>query len=155
MPVVGRRDDHGVDVRARQDLAIVARGDEPVAEDLAGARQAAVVDVGDGHQLDAGDLERGLGVARALAADADRGEADALVGRLRPRAAAYRLLGAEPSRRAAAITAAAVTCLRKSRRERSRAATGYGFQSPRATAGTKRSRPSGFQSRLVSCSALM
>ena len=71
VPVVGRGDDHGVDVLARQHLAIVARGEEVVAADFLGARQAAVVDVADGHQFDAGEGQRVVGVAGAHAAGAD------------------------------------------------------------------------------------
>ena len=55
VPVVGSGDDHGVDVFAREHLAIVARGEDLVAVDLAGARQPAVVDIADGREFDAGN----------------------------------------------------------------------------------------------------
>ena len=79
--MVGRADDDGVDVFARQHLAIVARGEELVAPDFAGAFQAAVVDIGDGDEFYAADIERIAGIAAALPSGADQGDADAVVGR--------------------------------------------------------------------------
>ena len=81
MPVVGRGDHHGVDIRARQHFAIIARGEKLVAPALFGAREPALVDVGDRHQFDAGHLLRRFGVAAAHAARADQRDADAVVGR--------------------------------------------------------------------------
>ena len=57
MPVVGNADEHGVDVLASQDLAIVDIGLDLVAEDLLGVGAPAFVEVGGGDQLDARDLE--------------------------------------------------------------------------------------------------
>ena len=56
VPVVGGADDHGVDVLARQHFAVIARGEEVIAPDFLGAGQAAVVDIGDGHQFYAADV---------------------------------------------------------------------------------------------------
>ena len=80
MPVVRRADDDGVHVLARQHFAVVARGEELVAPDLAGAFQASVVDVGDGHQFHAADIERVARIAAPLASGADQRDADAVAG---------------------------------------------------------------------------
>ena len=80
VPVVGGADDDGVDVLAGQDLVVVAGGEDVVAPEFLGAREAAVVAVGDGHQLDAGHLDGGLGVELPLAAGADESDLDVVVG---------------------------------------------------------------------------
>ena len=38
MPVVGRRDNHGIDIGPRQNFAVIARREDIVAEDFFGAR---------------------------------------------------------------------------------------------------------------------
>ena len=76
----GDRDDDGVDILARQHLAVIARGEDLVALDLLGARQPALVDVADGRQLHAAGGDRSAGVAAALYAVADQGHAHAIVG---------------------------------------------------------------------------
>ena len=81
VPVVGRGDDDGVDVFAGEDLVVVAGGEDVVAPELFGAGEAAVVAVGDGDELDAGNAEGGGGVALALDAGADERELDVVVGR--------------------------------------------------------------------------
>jgi hypothetical protein len=42
--------------------------------------EAAVITIGNGDQLDAGDLDGGLGIAHALAARADECDLNAVVG---------------------------------------------------------------------------
>ncbi len=83
VPVVGRCDEDGVDVFAAEDLAIVAGGEDVGAPQLLGVGEAAVVAVGDGDELDAGDLESGAGVTLALDAGADERELDVVVRRSR------------------------------------------------------------------------
>ena len=80
VPVVGGADDDGVDIFAREDLVVVAGGEDVVAPDFLAVREAAVVAVGDGDELDAGDLHRDLGVSLALAAGADQRDLDVVVG---------------------------------------------------------------------------
>jgi hypothetical protein len=72
--------DHRVHVLAGENLPVVAGELEVRAELLPALLEAAVVDVGGGHQLDPGDLERRLGVALAHAAGAEEGDPDAVVG---------------------------------------------------------------------------
>ena len=62
MPVVGRADDDGVNVFARQNLAVVARGKEVVAPKFLAVLKPAVVAVGHGHQLDSGNLDGLCGI---------------------------------------------------------------------------------------------
>ncbi len=76
VPVVGRGDEDGVDVFAGEDFVVVAGGEDVLAPELFGVGEAAVVAVGDGNQLDAGDLEGSCGIALALDAGADEGEVD-------------------------------------------------------------------------------
>jgi len=80
VPVVGRADDDCVHITAGEDFTVVAGGEEVVAPQLLGVNEAAIVAVGDGHQLDAGHLERRLGIALALAARADERDLNAVVG---------------------------------------------------------------------------
>ena len=80
VPVVGGGDEDGVDVLAGEDLAVVAGGEEVVAVDLFHVGEAAVVAVGDGDELDAGDLHGPAGVALALDAGTDESEVDVVVG---------------------------------------------------------------------------
>ncbi len=85
VPVVGAGDDHRVDVLPVEDLPVVARRVDVLAELGAALLEAAVVDVGRGDQLDAGHLERRLRVALAHAPGAQEGDADAVAGRDRLR----------------------------------------------------------------------
>src|SRR5262249_39393182 len=80
MPVVGRGDDHRVDILPRQDLAIVARGEDALAVEFPGAGEAAVVEVAYRGQFDAGNGSGVASVAAAHAAVADGGDADAVIG---------------------------------------------------------------------------
>src|SRR3954447_1708754 len=80
VPMVGGTDDHGVDVFAGQDLAVVASGENIVAPEFFAARQAAVVAVRGGDQLDAGYLNSCLSVELSLPAGADEGDLDVVVG---------------------------------------------------------------------------
>ena len=79
VPVVGARHDHRVHVLAGEDLAVVARRLDVLAELLPALLEAPVVDVRGRHQLDPRHLERRLGVALAHAARAEEGEADPVV----------------------------------------------------------------------------
>jgi hypothetical protein len=81
VPVVGAGHDHRVHVLPGQDLAVVAGRLEVLAELLPALLEAAVVDVGRGHELDPRDLERRLGVALAHAPRAEERDADAVVRR--------------------------------------------------------------------------
>ena len=98
--MVGGGDDDRVHVRAGQDLLVVAGGDEAVAVDLARALEAAVVQVGHRDQLHPGHLQGGLGVAVALPAQPDGGQAHALgVGGGLPASHGRLVLGARGGRR--------------------------------------------------------
>src|SRR5207253_4913295 len=72
VPVVGRGDQDRVDVRAGQNLPVVARGEDVVAPELLRVGQAPVVTVRNRHQLHARRLDRSPGVALALPARADQ-----------------------------------------------------------------------------------
>jgi len=91
VPVVGGGDEDGIDVGTTEDLAIVASREEidiigsACAPELFGVREAAVVTVGDGDELDAGNLERGMGVALSLNAGADECELNGIISRFRCR----------------------------------------------------------------------
>jgi hypothetical protein len=86
MPVIGRRDDNGVDVLAIEQPAIVAVAVTRAAGGLfdlgLGDSQVFFVDVANGHDL----LDERREVLGAAAADADRADADLFVGRLGLRA---------------------------------------------------------------------
>ena len=81
VPVVGGGDEHGVDVIAFEQLAVVH-----VAVALANvlsARDAALVDIADGQHLDivlVAALDQAADVAGAHAADADHAHVDAVIG---------------------------------------------------------------------------
>ena len=66
VPVIRGRDDDGIDLRAREHLAVIARGEDTVAPDFFGPRQAAVIYVGDRDDLHAGNAERRPRVAHPL-----------------------------------------------------------------------------------------
>jgi len=80
VPMVGSGDQHGVDVRTRQNLVIIASGQYGVAPQLAAMCQSAVVAVGRRDQPHSGHLERHLGVILALAARPNESELDLVVG---------------------------------------------------------------------------
>jgi hypothetical protein len=81
--VIRCRDQHRIDVAARQHLAVVARREELIAPALPGERQPSVVDVGGRHQFDAWRPQRREQILLAANPDADCGEADAVVRRRR------------------------------------------------------------------------
>ena len=74
VPVVGSRDDYRVHILARQNFAVIPRGEQIRAPQLASACEAAIVDVAHRHQLHSGDRSRVLGIATAHAAYADGGD---------------------------------------------------------------------------------
>ena len=79
VPVVRRGDQHGIHIGARQNLVIIAGGEDGVAPELATMRQPAVVAIGGSHQAYAGHLERHPGVILPLAARADQSQLDLIV----------------------------------------------------------------------------
>ena len=82
VPVVGGRDDDGVDRLVGEDRAVVAVVLRLVAEPLEGAGDPALVGVADPDHLDAGHGERGVEHARLDArAHADDPDLDPVVGR--------------------------------------------------------------------------
>src|SRR5262249_32042875 len=82
VPVSGNKDQDGVDVFPRQDLAIVDIGLDLVTEDFLGMRAPALVEIGGSNELDAGNLERTRRIDEADDPHADRGDLKALI---RPR----------------------------------------------------------------------
>ena len=70
-----------------------------VAGDLAGQRVAAVIEVGRAHAFDAREGHRGREQARALHADADDAEADAVAGRRFVRAVGFESMSRSAGRR--------------------------------------------------------
>ena len=80
VPVVGRGNDYRVNIFAGEDLVIVAGGEKIVTPDFFAMIETAVVAVGNGNQLDAGDLQRRARVALSLAASADQRDLDVIVG---------------------------------------------------------------------------
>ena len=80
VPVIRRGDDHGVDVRPRQHLTVIARGEDVVAPHLLRPFQSSVVDIRDGHQFRAGDAERRARVPHALPSRANQRDLDAVEG---------------------------------------------------------------------------
>jgi hypothetical protein len=85
VPMVGRGDDHGVDVLPVQQLSVIEVS--LAAADLLGRRETALVDVADADHLDVlrlGALDERPQVAAPHAAHADEGHPDALVGAPRP-----------------------------------------------------------------------
>ena len=79
--MIGRADDDGVDIFARQDFFVIARGEDVVAPEFLAVLEASVVTIGHGNELHAGNLERGTGVSLALPTGADQGDLDVIVGR--------------------------------------------------------------------------
>ena len=80
VPVVGRGDDHGVNIVAGEDLVVVAGREDVAAPDLFRVFKAAVVTVRGGNELDAGNLNGRARVALALTACADKRNLDMVVG---------------------------------------------------------------------------
>ena len=85
VPMVGRGDEDGINILAGKDLTVIAGREEIGAPQLFAVGKAAIVAVGDGDQLDAGNLHRGARVPLALDAGADKGELDDVIGRFRRR----------------------------------------------------------------------
>ena len=56
MPVVGRPDDDGVDIFARQNLAVVASGEKIIAPEFLAMLEAAVIAIRHGYEFHSGDL---------------------------------------------------------------------------------------------------
>ena len=84
VPVIGRRDNHGVDVLALEDAAEIARGEgglliEVLLDALRGLRHLLVVHVAQRDALSA-EAQRGAQVGRSLAAAANQRDAHAPVG---------------------------------------------------------------------------
>lgn len=80
VPVVGRGDDDGVDVGAGQEFAVVAGGEDLLAESLFCVGEAAFVNVGDSDEFDAGYGGDGLDVSEAHVAHADAADTDLVIG---------------------------------------------------------------------------
>jgi hypothetical protein len=81
VPVIGGADQDGVDVRAVQDLPIVARRGDLGAEHLARADQPPVVAVGGGHELGGGHFQGRFRVDEPDDAHPDRGDPDRVARR--------------------------------------------------------------------------
>jgi hypothetical protein len=77
--VARRGDDDGVDVLAREDLPVVARGHDVRTPAFLRAFEPPVVDVGDGDQLHARNPRGHDRVARSHAARADQRDPDLVV----------------------------------------------------------------------------
>ena len=78
--MIGRADDNGVDVGARKDFAVVARGKQIGAPAFFRALEPAVVNVGDGNHLRTADGECGVRVPAAHSSRADQRELNPVVG---------------------------------------------------------------------------
>ena len=76
----GTQIEHGVDVFAGEDLAVVDVGFDLVAEDFLGVRAPAFIQVSGGDELDAGNLEGTRRIDEADDSHADRGDLEAVVG---------------------------------------------------------------------------
>ncbi len=83
VPMVRRGDQDGIDVVPGKDLTVIASREEIGAPQLFGVGKAAIVAVGHGDQLHAGNLQRGASVPLALDAGADQCELDDVIGRFR------------------------------------------------------------------------
>ena len=81
MPVIGNRDDDGVDIFGVEQFLIAPRGANRFAYDLAGELMATIVEIRGGNALHAGQLDGGREQTTAFHADADNAEADAVAGR--------------------------------------------------------------------------
>src|SRR5204863_6974634 len=69
-----------VNVLARQNLAVVARGEQVISPDFLGTREAPVVNVADGSQLHARKSKLIAGIAGAHPAGSDERDANTVVG---------------------------------------------------------------------------
>ena len=81
VPVVGRRDQDGIDILARENLAVVAGGEDVRPPELLAVGQAAVIAIGHGDEFDSRNLYRDAGIVLALDAGADQRELDVVIGR--------------------------------------------------------------------------
>ncbi len=79
MPVVGRRDQYGIHILARQNLAVVASGEHVLPPQLFAVSQTTVVAVSSGDQLHPWHLNRDAGIVLALNARSDKGQLDVVV----------------------------------------------------------------------------
>src|SRR5262249_20110982 len=66
-------------VASRQDLLVVARRRDTGTKGLAGAGEAAVVEIGSGGEVDAGRLQYRFRIPGALSAQPDGGDSDARI----------------------------------------------------------------------------
>jgi hypothetical protein len=82
VPVIRGGDDYGLDIFARQNVIVVARGEGFVAVDFLHALQAAVVAVASCYQLYSGNGSSKLGVALAHTAGPNKSDLNIAVGRL-------------------------------------------------------------------------
>ena len=92
MPVIGRADDDGVDVGASKNFLVVAGSEDVVAPEFLAVLQASVVTVGGGDEFHAGDLNGDPRVSLPLAAGANEGDLDVIVG---GEAGSRRIVGCE------------------------------------------------------------
>src|SRR5579872_1107141 len=98
VPVVRRPNNDGVDIFARQHLAIIACGEHVVTPELLSALAAAVIAVAHCEQFDASNEQRVFGVAASLATRSDQCDLDGVVngnflGRLRQQSSGYSCTG--------------------------------------------------------------
>ena len=84
VPVIRRADNDRIDILARQNLVVVARGEDVVAPDFFAAREPPVVAVGHRHQLHARHLHGRARIAHALSARANQRDLNMIVRRHRP-----------------------------------------------------------------------
>ena len=81
VPVVRRRHDYGVDIFARQNLAVIAGRENIVPPKLLAVLQAPVVTIGNGNQLHARNLHRELRVSLSLNSRSNKCQLNMIVGR--------------------------------------------------------------------------
>ncbi len=79
VPMIGCGYDDCVDIRTRQDFAVIARDEDILAVDFLHPREAALIDIAGGYQFGTGSDGRS-DVFRAHAARADDGDLDGVVG---------------------------------------------------------------------------
>ena len=85
MPMVGRRDQHGIDIPSAEDLPVVARGKHIRAPKLLRVRKPPIVAIGHRYQLHTRHLQRGARVALALDTRPDQRKLNGVIGRARSR----------------------------------------------------------------------
>ena len=81
VPVIGDGGDETVDLFIIEQIFVAARGGDFFADNFLGESVAAVVEVASGDAFDAGKLDSVVEQARALHANADDAEAQAVAGR--------------------------------------------------------------------------